>query len=171
MSELYEIYRCTAQAGAKAGADFILAETMMDLNELEAAVKAASETGLPVMATMSFNENGRTMYGASIKSMVELLEGLGVVALGLNCGFGPEAYRGLVADLLAATSLPVILQPNAGLPDVVNGVPVYNLLPDAFAGMMAVMAKMGCKLLGGCCGTGPEHISAMVKECLKAEKV
>jgi len=166
--EAAAIFAQTIQAGVRNGADLILIETMMDLGELEIAVTEAKKTGLTVFATMSFNANGRTMYGASIKDMVELLERLQVDALGMNCGEGLEAYAPLIDELLQATSLPVIFQPNAGLPEVINGTPQYNVQPDAYADFMAEMANKGVSILGGCCGTEPAHISAMAAKCRPA---
>ena len=153
----------SAQLGADCGVDLILIETMMDINELNCAVSAAVKTGLPVMATMSFNANGRTMYGASVKDMTEALTHPNVIAAGMNCGFGPELYMFLLDELLTATSLPVILQPNAGLPrsDTGRGM-VYDCGPDEFATLMSEAAKKGVRLLGGCCGTTPGHIAEMI---------
>ena len=170
IEECREIFSGTVKAGAEHGADFILIETMLDINELEAAVEAANETGLPIMATMSFNENGRTVYGASLADMVKTLESLDVDALGLNCGFGPRAYTGLVRELLATTKLPVILQPNAGLPEMIDGKPHYDLNPEEFAVLMYEMADAGVRLLGGCCGTSPAHIASMVRACSNGGK-
>ena len=161
--ECFDIYNQAVEAGAACGADLILIETMMDIAELEIAVKAAKKTDLPVFATMSFDKNGFTMMGTSIKDMVSSLEGLCVDAIGLNCGFGPDLYTGLVAELASHTSLPIIVQPNAGLPisSAVEGEPVsYSLTPEDFA---SAMATIDVKFLGGCCGTSPAHIAALVK--------
>jgi len=166
VEEAAAIFAQTIQQGVKNGVDLILIETMMDLGELEIAVTEAKKTGLPVFATMSFNANGRTMYGASIKNMAELLERLQVDALGMNCGEGLDAYVPLIDELLNVTGLPVIFQPNAGLPEVVNGVPQYNAPPTAYAHFMSDMASKGVAALGGCCGTEPAHIAAMVRKCI-----
>ena len=137
--------------------NLILIETMMDLTELRLAVTAAKKTNLPVYATMSFEKNGRTMMGASIQDMVDLLESLDVNALGFNCGFGPDIYSQL---LPINTKLPVILQPNAGLPqiDKPGSLPYYNLSPEGFAN---TMANINVQFKGGCCGTSPAHIKAL----------
>ena len=163
IEECREVFSEAAKAGAENGADLILIETIMDINELEAAVEAAAETGLPIMATMSFTESGRTMYGASIPDMADALNHPNVIAIGMNCGFGPKAYMPLIESLLENTDKPIILQPNAGLP-VVNseGVPEYDLSPEDFAKLMTAAAEKGARLLGGCCGTSPAHIAAMV---------
>jgi len=143
--------------------DLILIETMMDITELKLAVTAAKKTNIPVYATMSFEASGRTMMGVSIQDMVNLLEDLEVDALGLNCGFGPDIY----ADLLPInTKLPVILQPNAGLPQVdqPGALPYYNLSPEGFAN---TMTNIGAKFKGGCCGTSPAHIRALIEQVRK----
>jgi 5-methyltetrahydrofolate--homocysteine methyltransferase len=163
--DAYEIFRETAQTGADNGADLILIETFYCLIELEAAVKAAKTTGLPVFASMTFDKRGRTSMGVPVKKMADLLEELGADALGMNCGFGPDIYKELLPELFAATRLPVLLQPNAGLPEIVNGQTRYNVTPNDFANVMAEMAAMGCTYLGGCCGTAPAHIAAMKEAC------
>ena len=160
--DAFRIFRETALAGARAGADLILLETFADLYELKAAVLAASETGLPIFATMSFNERGRSLTGADIKTTAVLLESLGVYALGMNCGFGPDAYAKLLPELRRATSLPIILQPNAGLPSVdERGEAAYGITPSDYARLMREMAG-DAQILGGCCGTTPEHIAALI---------
>ena len=169
--ECRRIFHETVQTGAACGVDLILIETMMDLAELKLAVEAAKETGLPVFATMSFDKNGRTMMGATIDDMISLLEGLGADALGMNCGFGPDVYAGLAAGLLGKTKLPVMVQPNAGMPLTPGASPPghegagfvsvqYDLTVDDFA---KTMASMDVKIMGGCCGTGPAHIEALVR--------
>jgi len=161
--ECSKIYEEAIQTGAQLGADVILIETMMDLTELKIAVTAAKKANLPVFATMSFEKNGRTMMGVPIEDMVAMLESLGVDALGMNCGFGPDIYADLAAKLYGLTTLPIIIQPNAGLPitdDTLTTVR-YNLTVDEFA---ATMALMNVKIKGGCCGTSPAHIAALVKQ-------
>ena len=162
VSEMASIYQKTITHGVASGADAILIETMMDLNELEIAVTEAIKSNLPILATMSFDVNGRTMYGASIKDMVNLLEHLKADAIGINCGHGLAGYKTQVAELTNLTKLPVIVQPNAGLPEIKNGMAKYNLSPIEFAEFMAEMSNLGVKILGGCCGTTPAHIAEMV---------
>ena len=162
--ECFDIFNTAVETGAKYGADLIIIETMMDLTELELAIKAAKQTNLPVLATMSFDKNGVTMMGVSINDMVQSLEKLGVDAIGMNCGFGPDLYAKLVAELSSKTSLPIIVQPNAGLPvtsPIAGEGTSYNLTPEDFAD---AMAAMDAKFLGGCCGTSPAHIEALVKK-------
>jgi len=160
--ECYEKFAKTSAYGKKAGADLILIETMIDINELKAATTAAKATGLPVIATMSFEQNGCTIMGDSISDMVNLLESLEVDALGMNCGYGPELYEGLLEKL--NTKLPILIQANAGLPDIVDGKAAYTMTAESFAQSMNKISKTA-KLLGGCCGTTPEHIKEMIKLC------
>ena len=156
-------FSASAQAGKKYGADMILIETFFCVYELEAAVKAAKATGLPVFATMTFDKKGRTTMGVSLGAMAELLEGLGVDALGMNCGLGPDVYKDILPDLLNATKLPVLVQPNAGLPEIMDGKSVYTTTPADFASVMGEINGLGCTHWGGCCGTTPAHIAAMVQ--------
>ena len=167
--DCYAIFEASAKAGKEAGADLIIIETMMDLNELELAVRAAKTTGLPIFASMSFTEKGRTMYGASVKDMVTSLESLGVDAIGLNCGFGPESYTTLVSELLQATNLPTLLQPNAGIPIAGGSGLKYDVSPESFGRLMKKMADNGVQILGGCCGTEPAHIT-IVAQLVKGVK-
>ena len=160
--DCYENFKQASEAGANAGADLILIETMMDLNELKAAATAAKTTVLPVIACMSFDQNGKTIMGASPQDMIALLESLEVDALGMNCGYGPDLYETLLMKL--STKLPILVQPNAGLPEIVDGKAIYNMSPQAFAQSMAKISTKA-KLLGGCCGTTPKHIKEMIAVC------
>ena len=166
----YDVFLQAAQAGAKAGVDLILIETMTDLQEVKAAVLAAKTTGLPVIASMTFDKSERTMMGVDLSSMAELLESLEVDALGMNCGYGPELYEELLPKLIEHTNLPIIVQPNAGLPEMVDRKIHYPMSAADFAKSMAKMAciaqNAGNKmLLGGCCGTTPDHIKGMIALC------
>ena len=166
--ECRTIFLEVSKAGAKAGADLILVETMMDLEEMSLAVAAAKTWGLPVIASMTFDKNGMTSMGVNLKMMALRLEQLEVDAMGMNCGYGPELYMELLPQLVETTGRPIIVQPNAGLPEIVDGKPCYTMTPDAFAKSMAEMAGMVRKnmmLLGGCCGTTPEHIEEMIALC------
>lgn len=148
----------------KAGsdADFIIFETFTDLYELKAAVIAAKESStLPIAATMSFEEGGRTFFGATIETMAATLEALGVSAVGINCSLGPRQIEPLAKRLLAATNLPVIIKPNAGLPVLRNGETVYDVTKEEFAEIVAKIGENGAALLGGCCGTTPEYIKLL----------
>ncbi len=146
-------------------ADLILIETMSDLYELKAAVLAAKEnSSLPVVATATFDEGGKLMTGADVETVTALLEGLGVDALGMNCGFGPEAMLPLVGRMAAVSSLPLAVNPNAGLPAVRGGKTVYDLTPADFAEEAGRLLSLGVSLIGGCCGTTPAHIAALFEK-------
>lgn len=160
-----EIFAEVIQAG-KDGADAVLIETMSDTYEIKAAVLAAKENcSLPVIVTMIFDENGRLLTGADIKTAVTMLEGLGVDAIGFNCGLGPEQMVAFTEEIRKWTSLPIIVQPNAGLPESVNGKTIFNVSPEDFARDMKKIAEIGVSYLGGCCGTTPEHIEKMIALC------
>jgi len=155
-----------AAAGEKAGADLILIETMSDTYECKAAVLAAKEsTRLPVFVTMVVDEQGKLLTGGDIPAAVALLEGLGVDAVGLNCGFGPEQMKKFLPQMTGTCSLPVIVNPNAGLPRAEGDKTVFDVNPEEFAAVMEEIAKEGAWILGGCCGTTPEHIAAVVRRC------
>lgn len=163
--EAVDIFAQMINAG-KDGSDIVLIETMSDTYEIKAAVLAAKENcALPVFVTMIFDEKGRLLTGADVKTAVTMLEGLGVDAIGFNCGLGPAETLPLVEEIRKWTSLPVIVQPNAGLPESVNGKTVYNVSPADFARDMKKAANIGVSYLGGCCGTTPEHIKAMIEAC------
>ena len=152
------------KAGVKAGADLILIETMSDTYEAKAAVLAAKEnSSLPVIVMMIFDENQRLLTGGSVESAVAMLEGLRVDALGINCGLGPKQMLPVVKRIREVSSLPIIVNPNAGLPVQVNGKTVYDLKADDFAQAMVKMAQIGVQGLGGCCGTTPEYIQKMIE--------
>ena len=154
------------RAGEKAGADIILIETMSDTYELKAAVLAAKENStLPIMATVIFDESKKMLTGASPQVVVSLLEGLGVDALGINCGLGPKQMKEIVKELLKYASIPVIVNPNAGLPRSENGKTVFDVGAEEFAQDMEEIVTMGAWFAGGCCGTTPAHIQAMVEKC------
>ena len=157
-----EVVRC----GAAAGADLVVVETMGDSYELKAAVLAAKENSeLPVIATAAFDERARLLTGGTPEAVTALLEGLRVDALGLNCGLGPDELLTIAERFAAAASIPVAAAPNAGLPRSVEGRTVFDLSPGDFAEGMARIAEAGAQLLGGCCGTTPEHIAALVNRC------
>ncbi len=160
--EAYELYAEQARAAVEAGADLIIVETMTSLDELKAAVCAARDhSDLPVFATMTFAANGHTFMGATPSDEVELLQGLGVEALGINCSLGPVELEPLVRELLATASVPVVMQANAGLPKVVDGETVYEIAPDEYAAAVAPLVEAGVGIVGGCCGTDPSFIEAL----------
>lgn len=160
-----ELFAEVVNAG-KDGSDVIIIETMSDTYELKAAVLAAKENStLPVIASMIFDDKGRLLTGADVKSACAMLEGLRVDVIGINCGLGPKQMIPILKELRECTSLPIIVMPNAGLPESVNGKTVYNVSPEEFAENMREIAEIGVSYLGGCCGTTPEHISKMIELC------
>ena len=155
-----DAFRQMLAAGEKAGADLVIIETMSDLQETRAAVLTAKEsTSLPVWATMTFEATGRTFLGVPVSAMALTLEGLGVDALGFNCSLGPRELIPLIRELREWTSLPLILKPNAGLPDPATG--AYRLSPEDFAAQMEEAVSLGVRIIGGCCGTNPAFIRAL----------
>ncbi|QCX34759.1 homocysteine methyltransferase [Caloramator sp. E03] len=157
--EAYDIFKEQVIAGTKAGVDLILIETMTDLYETKAAVLAAKEnSNLPIFTTMTFEKNGRTMMGTDAKTMVFVLQSLGVDAVGVNCSLGPKEIMPIVDEILKYSTIPVMVQPNAGLPSYDGEKTFYNITPDEFAFYIDIMVKKGVKIVGGCCGTTPEFI-------------
>ena len=160
--EACDIYSEMAAAGTKAGCDLILIETVSDLHEIKAAIMGAKKAAnLPVAVTVTFMENGRLLTGADVRTTVVTLESLGADIIGMNCGLGPKQMLGLADQLCACASAPVLINPNAGLPKVVDGVTTYTVAPDEFAADAAKLVEKGTRLIGGCCGTTPAHISAL----------
>lgn len=168
----YEAFKEVMIYGEEAGVDLIHIETMSDTYEVKAAVLAAKEnTGLPVFATLIFDEKGKLLTGGDVPSVVALLEGLRVDALGINCGMGPEQMLPILKQISNYTSLPIIVKPNAGLPKQRNGQTYYDVTPDEFALALQEIVKNGACIIGGCCGTTPEHIREMVEACKGMEIV
>lgn len=154
--EAYDIFKEEVIAGKDA--DLIVIETMTDLMETKAAILAAKEnSNLPIMCTMTFEENKRTFTGCSVSAMCLTLEGLGVDALGVNCSLGPKDLLPIVEEISKWTTLPIIVKANAGLPDPVTN--TYNVSPEEFATVCREMVKFGVKIMGGCCGTTPEYVA------------
>ena len=155
--EAYELFKEQVVAGRDAGADLIVIETMSDLYEVKAAVLAAKENSeLPVWVTMTFEQSGRTFVGVTVPAMAMTLQGLGVDAMGFNCSLGPRELLPLVKELRQYTDKPLILKPNAGLPDPATG--EYAITGAAFARQMQAALPFGVQMLGGCCGTRPDFI-------------
>lgn len=162
--ECVSIYADVVNAG-KEDADIVLIETMGDTYEIKAAMLAAKENcDLPVFVSMIFDEKGRLLTGADVKTACAVVEGLGADVIGFNCGLGPKQMIPLVEELEKYTSTPIMVNPNAGLPESVNGETVYNVDPDEFSDLMAQIADLGVSYLGGCCGTTPAHIKALIKK-------
>lgn len=163
--DAYDAFREVIQAGCEL-ADLIVIETMTDLYEVKAAVLAAKETcDLPVIVTMTFEENGRTFTGVSLEAMVLTLEGLGVDAMGINCSLGPVEIFPMAEKLRSLTDLPLVIKPNAGLPDPATG--AYDITCDQFVEKMEDFLKLGIELIGGCCGTTPEYIEGLAEIAAK----
>ena len=160
--EAVSIFAQVVRLGVKYGADLIFIETMNDSYETKAAVLAAKEnSALPVFVSNAYGEDGKLMTGASPAAMVAMLEGMGVDAIGANCSLGPKQLRGVVEELLACASVPVMLKPNAGLPRSVEGRTVYDVAPEEFAAEVADLVERGVAVCGGCCGTTPAYIAAL----------
>lgn len=163
--EAYEIFKEQIIAGYQAGADVILIETMSDVYEAKAAILAAKENSrLPIFCTMTFEQDGRTLSGTDPLTMVNILQSLGVDALGINCSLGPKETLPLIEEIVKFSKVPVIAQPNAGLPKMVNGKTLFDVDPKEFAEYAKVLAEKGVSILGGCCGTNPNYIKALKKE-------
>ena len=167
--EAYKYYKEQIIAGKDA--DIIVFETMTDLYELKAAVLAAKENcSKPIIATMTFERSGRTFTGASAASAAVTLDGLGADALGVNCSLGPDELEPIVSEISKYTDLPIVIKPNAGLPDPNSN--EYNILPDDFAKSVLTLLKYGVKIVGGCCGTTPEYIAKIkVKNITRRKKL
>ena len=160
-----EIFSESVRLAVKYGADLIIIETMNDSYETKAAVLAAKENSdLPIFVSNVFDEKGKLMTGADAKAMIAMLEGLGVDAVGMNCSLGPEQMLPVVAEYVKYASVPVIVNPNAGLPREENGKTVFDVTSDIFSDIMKKIAEMGAGILGGCCGTDPEYIRKTVEK-------
>lgn len=158
----YEGFRRVVRAGAEAGADLVLIETFSDLYEAKAAVLAARENAdLPVLCTLTFQEDGRTFMGCDPATAAVTLSGLGVDALGVNCSLGPAELLPVVEELLRYARVPVMVQANAGLPAMEEGKTVYRIGPEFYAEAVAGLVERGVRIVGGCCGTTPEFIRAV----------
>lgn len=161
--EAVEAFAKVVRQGVKSGVDLILIETMSDSYETKAAVLAAKENSdLPLIVTNVYDESAKLMTGADIPAMIAMLEGLGVDALGMNCSLGPEQMINFVPQFIENASVPVVVVPNAGLPKSEDGKTVFDVDADRFSDLMAEIASLGVRIVGGCCGTTPEYISKTV---------
>ena len=161
-----EIFAKTVRLGVKYGADLIFIETMADSYETKAALLAAKENAsLPVFVSNAYGADGKLMTGANPAAMVAMLEGMGADAIGVNCSLGPKALAPVVEEYLRYASVPVLLKPNAGLPQVVDGKTFYDVSPEEFAGEVAALVVKGVSVAGGCCGTTPAYIAALTNAC------
>lgn len=161
--ECVDIFADVIKAG-RDEADLVLLETFGDLYEIKAAMLAVKENcDLPLVVSMIFDEKARLLTGADVRTACAVVEGLGADAIGFNCGLGPKQMIPLVEELEKHASIPILVMPNAGLPESVNGETIFNVDPDEFASYMTQIAKMGVSYLGGCCGTTPAHLKAMIE--------
>ena len=162
----YSQYSKVAKLAEKCGADLILIETMSDTYEAKAALLAVKEnTNLPVFLTMTFDETGKTLTGADIDVVSAMFEGLKVDCIGINCGLGPKQISALMERFAKLSSIPIMAQPNAGLPKMADGKTIYDVSPEEFAEDCLKIAGLGASILGGCCGTTPDYIKALVNKC------
>lgn len=160
--EAYDLFAEQVRAAASAGCDIIVFETMSDLREMKAAILAAKENcTLPIFATMTFEEDGRTFLGTPPEVAAITLSSLGAHAIGLNCSLGPAEMAGMARTLLDYARCPVIIRPNAGLPRMVGDETVFDITPEAFGQAMEEMIEAGASILGGCCGTNPQFIAKL----------
>jgi 5-methyltetrahydrofolate--homocysteine methyltransferase len=163
LEELIDIYKEQAQILVNAGVDLFVIETMMSLSEARAALIAIKEIcDLPVIVSMTYNEDGRTLYGTNPEAAVTVLQSLGADVIGVNCSTGPKELAQIVEKMKPYANVPLMAKPNAGLPKLVNGETVYDMDADEFAFYGPAMIDAGAAMIGGCCGTTPEHIKKLV---------
>lgn len=164
LEELIDVYKEQIKSLVDAGVDLLVVETMMSLAEARAALIATKETcDLPVIVSMTYNEDGRTLYGTNPETAVTVLQSLGADAIGINCSTGPEEMIPLVERMKCYTNVPILAKPNAGMPELVDGETVYAMTPEEFAEYGRRLMEAGANLVGGCCGTTPKHITALAQ--------
>lgn len=170
LEDLIAIYKEQILCLVDAGADLLVVETMMSLAETRASLIAAKEVcDLPVIATLTFEADGRTLFGTDAKTAAVVLESLGASAIGANCSTGPAQMEGIISDMVSVTMIPIIAKPNAGLPFLdENGTTCYNMEAEEFTEEMQVLVNVGATILGGCCGTTPEFIR-QIHDCFGTE--
>ncbi len=169
--DAYDIFKEQVLAGVKSGVDLILLETFSDLQETRAAILACKENStLPVFCTMTFQDNGRTLTGTDPKTFVNVVQDLGIDALGVNCSLGPKEITPIVEEILKWALLPVMLQPNAGLPILENNETIFKLEKEEFTEFIKPLIDKGVAVVGGCCGTNPGFIK-LLKESFGGKKV
>ena len=164
LEELIEVYKEQIRCLVKAGVDLLVVETMMSLAEARAALIAANETcDLPVIVSMTYNEDGRTLYGTDPETAVVVLQSLGADAIGINCSTGPKEMIPLVERMKKYANIPILAKPNAGMPELVDGETIYAMTPEQFAEYGRSLVEAGAGMIGGCCGTTKEHITALAQ--------
>ncbi|MDD2189281.1 MAG: homocysteine S-methyltransferase family protein [Eubacteriales bacterium] len=168
--EAYDIYKELIIAGSRVGVDVIFFETFTDIYELKSAVLAAKENcDLPVFCSVTFQEDGRMLMGTDPLTAINIIQDLGIDAIGVNCSLGPKQMTGIVREFLKYSGLPVLVQPNAGLPSIVDGETVYQVNITEYVEAMQEMIRDGIAIAGGCCGTSPEYIAALTKSIQSQE--
>ena len=166
--ELVEVYKEQVRVACKCGVDLFVIETMMSLQECRAAVLAVKETcDLPVVVSLTYQEDLRTLYGTNPETATIVLQGMGVDAIGINCSAGPKQMLPAIEQMAAVTQIPILAKPNAGLPKLENGCTTYDLSAEEFADAMVLLMEKGATMVGGCCGTTPEHIRALADRVQK----
>ncbi|MFI3177280.1 MAG: homocysteine S-methyltransferase family protein, partial [Eubacteriales bacterium] len=167
--DLIQVYKEQVSVLMNTGVDLFVIETMMSLQETRAAVLAVKETcDLPIMVSMTFESDGRTLYGSDAKTCAIVLEHLGICAIGANCSTGPILMKSIIADMASVASIPILAKPNAGMPELdQDGNTIYSLGAEKFAQEMKVLINAGATIVGGCCGTTHQHIERLVEEVSK----
>lgn len=164
LEELIDVYKEQIASLVEAGVDLLVVETMMSLAEARAALLAAKETcELPVIVSMTYNEDGRTLYGTDPETAVVVLQSLGADAIGVNCSTGPEEMLSFVERMAQYANVPILAKPNAGMPELVDGETVYAMTPEEFAEYGRQLVEAGAGMIGGCCGTTMKHITALAQ--------
>ena len=162
--ELVDIYKEQVEAILKEGVDLFVVETMMSLQECRAALLAIKEScDLPVMISLTYNEDGRTLFGSLPETTMVVLQEMGADVVGMNCSTGPRAMLSAVEALRKVAKIPILVKPNAGMPALREGQTIYDMTPEEFAGEMLPLVEAGASVVGGCCGTTPEHIRALAE--------
>lgn len=165
LEELIDIYKEQVSYLLKAGVDLFIVETMMSLAEARAALLAIKEScDLPVMVSMTYNEDGRTLYGTDPSTATVVLQSLGADVIGINCSTGPAEMISLIKEMRRYAQVPIMAKPNAGLPVLKDGITVYEMTAEEFAEFGAEMVSAGASIVGGCCGTTPAHIRALFEK-------
>lgn len=164
--ELFDVYREQIHVLAEAGADLIVAETMLDVEETMVVLDAAqSVCDLPVMCSLTLEADGSALYGGDAVEVVESLQEMGAAAVGLNCSVGPDQLEAVIASMKRVANVPIIAKPNAGMPEIdEKGIAHYSMPPEHFAVAMKRLVECGAQIVGGCCGTDPEYIRMLAEE-------
>lgn len=162
--ELIEVYKEQLGYIIQEGVDLVIVETMMSLQECRAALLAVKETcDLPVVVSLTFDQNGRTLFGTDPKTAIIVLQSMGADAVGVNCSTGPDKMVDIIKEMKEYAYIPIMAKPNAGLPKLMDGKTVFPTEPEQFAAQMAVLVEAGANMVGGCCGTTPEHIRRLTE--------